>query len=104
MMKHDSRQLQISRRAFRHDPHLMFRHRAMRFVFDSGNLAAIFARSHQLPKNRRSRPRRDRFRPSGKSSGASVSETSQTEIAMRYWNRIESGFTPIPGETKEIPK
>ena len=41
---------------------------------------------------------------SGKTSGASVSETSQTEIAMGYWNRIESLPPLTPGVIKEILK
>src|SRR5688572_4969215 len=51
VMKEDLSHFKFLRCALRYDPHLMFRHLWMRFVFDSGNLAAILTPSHSSPKN-----------------------------------------------------
>src|SRR5688572_11686437 len=51
VMKEDLSHFKFLRCAFRHEPHLMFRHCSMRFVFYSGNVAAILTSSHSSPKN-----------------------------------------------------
>ena len=51
MPKKNLAHVELLRGAFRHQTHLMFGHRSMRFVIDAFNLPPIFRRADRAPKN-----------------------------------------------------
>ena len=80
----------------------MLRHLAMRFVFDPGDLLAVFG-ARTTPQKSTIAPASESTSRAGNSSGDSVSKTSQTEFAMRVRNRIESVIADS-GVNQEIRK